>query len=99
MQGLIPFIFNTKNILDDETNVLLSRWIFTEAQTGKTRLVYHCSFLNKFFQEYLEDDNDIIIGYDIVKDISFNGGFSVTAAVLVGAVNLFGKRALKKNLH
>ena len=46
---------------------------------------------------YVKYDNDITIKYDIVKDISFNGGFSVTATVLVRAVNIFGKRVLKKN--
>ena len=37
LQKLILFIFNMKNRLDDEQNIVLSRWIFTEAQTVKTR--------------------------------------------------------------
>ena len=44
----------------------------------------------------MEDDNDIIIEYYIVKYIIFNGGISGTTAVLVDAKNLFGKRSLKK---
>ena len=36
-QELILFIFNVHTRLDDEKNVVLSRWIFTEAQTVKTR--------------------------------------------------------------
>ena len=44
----------------------------------------------------MEDDNDILIEYDIVKSISFNGGIFGNAAVLVDAAALFGKRALKK---
>ena len=44
----------------------------------------------------MEDDNDILIKDDIVKDISFNRYISITAAVLVYALNIFGKRALKK---
>ena len=35
-QELVFFIFNMNTRLDDEKNVVLSRWIFTEAQTGKT---------------------------------------------------------------
>ena len=45
----------------------------------------------------MEDDNAILIRDDIVKAISFNVGISGTAAVLVDATNIFGKRALKKN--
>ena len=41
----------------------------------------------------MEDDNDIIIEDDIVKDISFNHGISDTPADLVGAAAIFGKRA------
>ena len=52
----------------------------------------HYSFLNKIFQAYVEDDNDIIIDYNIVKDICFNCGISVTTAVLVGSADLFGNR-------
>ena len=47
---LIPFIFNMNTILGDEKNVVLSRWIFSEAKTGKTRSDTHYSFLNKHFK-------------------------------------------------
>ena len=78
-------------------NVVLSRWIFTEAQTGKTRLGTHYSFLNKKIQAYVEDENVILVEYYIVKDISFSGGIPGTTAVLVDAKKIFGKRALNKN--
>ena len=48
-------------------------------------------------QVYVEDDNDILIGDDIVKAISFNGGIYDTTFILVDAANLFSKRSLKKN--
>ena len=44
----------------------------------------------------MEDENDILIEDYNVKDMLFNGGISGTTAVLVGAVNIFGKRALNK---
>ena len=44
----------------------------------------------------MEDDNDILIGDDISKAISFNVGISSTTAVLVDATNLFGNRDFKK---
>ena len=77
-------------------NVDVSRWIFTEAQTGKTLLDTHYSFLNKNFQAYVEDYNDILVEDDIVKDISFNGGISGTTSVLDYAENIYGSRAFKK---
>ena len=39
-QEIIPFTFTMNTRLDDEKNVVLSRWIFTEAQTEKTRFGY-----------------------------------------------------------
>ena len=45
----------------------------------------------------MEDDNEIIIEYDIMKAISFNEGIYGTTAVLVDAKNIIGKRSLKKN--
>ena len=44
----------------------------------------------------MEDDYDILVEYDIVRDISFNGGISGTTSVLVDTSDLFGKRYLKK---
>ena len=44
----------------------------------------------------MDDDNDILIGDDIVKAISFNGGISGTTNVIVDTAALFGKRYLKK---
>ena len=44
----------------------------------------------------MEDDNDIMIEYDIVKAISFNGGISGTTSVLVYEADLSGKISLKK---
>ena len=71
--------------------------MFTEAQTEKTRLDTDYSFLNKMFQEYVEDDNYILIKDVIVKAVSFNGGIYGTTAVLVDAANIFGKIPLNKN--
>ena len=83
--------------LDDEKNVVLIRWVFIEAQIGKTRLGNHYSFPKLKIQLYVENDNGILIEDDIVKDISFNRGVYGTTSVIVDVVNIFGKRALKKN--
>ena len=73
------------------------RWIFIEAQTVKTRLDNHYSFLNNKVQSYVEDKNKIIIKDDIVKATSFDGGIAGTTAVLVDTANIFCKRFLRKN--
>ena len=39
----------------------------------------------------MEDDNDILIGDDIVNAISFNGGISGTTVVFVDAANLLAR--------
>ena len=43
----------------------------------------------------MEYDNDVLIEYDIMKTVSFNGGISVTTSVLVDAVNIFRNRSSK----
>ena len=78
--------------------MVISRWIFTEAHTGKKRLDNHYSFLNKKLQAYVEDDNNILIDDDIVKAISFNLGIGGTTAVLIGADSIFGKMSFKNYL-
>ena len=45
----------------------------------------------------MEDDNDILIEDDIVKEKIFNGVNSVTTDVLVDEADLFGKDSLKEN--
>ena len=44
----------------------------------------------------MDDDNDILIGDDIVRSITFDAVISGTTDVLVNVENLFGKRALNK---
>ena len=65
--------------------LFLSRCIFTESQTGKTRLDTHCLFINNKNQAYVEDENYILIEDDIVNFISFNESVSGTTDVLVDA--------------
>ena len=45
----------------------------------------------------MDNDNEILIEDDIVKDVSFNRGISGTTAVLVDAENLFCNISLNKN--
>ena len=79
--------------LRTDKNVVLSCWIFTEAQTRNTRLYTHYSFLNDKSQAYVEDDNDILIEDDILKAFSFNVRIYGITAILIDASALLSKRA------
>ena len=83
--------------IDDEKNFVLSRWIFKRSQSGKKQVDTHYSFLNLKNQAYVEDQNKILIEYDIVKSISFNGGISGRNVVLVDVENIFGNISFNKN--
>ena len=65
--------------------------MFTEAQTGKPRVYTPYSSLNKQFQAYVKDDNEILTEDGILKAMSFNVVIYGTTAVLVDVANFFGK--------
>ena len=96
-QEIFPFVFNINTRLENIKKLVFNRWIFTVAQTGKTRLDTHYSFPNKTIQAYVEDDKEILIEYDVLKDIIFNEGISSTTDILVDLVSLFVKISLKIN--
>ena len=62
------------NSYNKENNLpVISRWIITEAQTGKSKLDVHFSFLNIKFKSFIEDDN-----YIVVEDMFLNKGLTTT---------------------
>ena len=67
--NLIPFIFNMKSCKKKKLPVI-SRWIFTEAQTGKRKLVEYFSFLNVKLKSFVKDDNDIVVDDNIAQGTS-----------------------------
>ena len=81
---------------DYEEIIFGGRWIFTDSPTGKTELDTHYSFFNKNAQACVEDYNDILIEDDIMKTVSVNEEISGITAVIIDAVNLFGKKSLEK---
>ena len=80
-QESIPFIFNINTRLDDENMLFWEDGYLQKYIQGKQYwiLTIHSSIK---IQAYVEDDNDILIEDDIMKAISFNGGISVTTAIL-----------------
>ena len=70
---LIPFIYNlNKKAIHDKTMPLISKWIFTEAQTGRGRLDTHFSFVNLHMHSYVGFSTNITTENDIFKATQFN---------------------------
>ena len=91
----LSFIFNMniKNIL--EKLPIISRWIFSEAQTGKTRLDSHFSYVNLQLSKYVNSNNKIDEPLDIYKAFQFATGITNTACVLVDIKNSNAKEITK----
>ena len=77
------------------------KMVWADVYSHKHRQLKHDWILTIHFsikcQAYVEDDNDILIEDDIVKEKIFNGVNSVTTDVLVDEADLFGKDSLKEN--
>lgn len=95
-QELIPFVYH----LNGEAASYggwprISRWLFTEAQTGKGRLDTHFSFVNTVIKSWVEEDNKLDLEEDIYKALSYNQGLAGTTVVLLSG-HLFPKACISK---
>jgi hypothetical protein len=70
--------------------VAVTKWIYTEACTGKNRLDTHFSFVNLKMKAYVLDGNAILTEKDICKAIAHDGGIAGTTAVLFNGEALEG---------
>ena len=95
-QELIPFIYhlNTQSTTIGAPNI--SKWIFTEAQTGRGRLDTHFSYINLVLKSYVEDGNDVVLEDHILEALSFRGRIAGTAVLLYNCSNLPSKTLEKK---
>jgi hypothetical protein len=93
---LIPFIYHLNLESKEEESPIITNWIYTEAQTGRTRLDTHFSYLNLIFKSYVEDGNDIILEEQILDALAFCGGVAGTTGVLINCENLNGSAIKKK---
>lgn len=84
---LVPFIFNLNVRLK---TIRITRWIFTEAQTGRGRLDTHFAFLNVKIKGYVEDGNDVLVPDHIIDALTSADGISGTTVLLVDASELAG---------
>lgn len=96
--NLIPFINNMNSYNKKKKLPVISRWIFTEAQTGKSKLDAQFSFLSIKFKSFVEDKNDIIVEYNIVQGISSLGGVKGTTAYLIDASTIGTQKLINQNL-
>lgn len=95
-QELIPFIYHTNKESRIKKMPIISKWIFTEAQTGRGKLDTHFSYLNKVFRSYVEDGNNILIEEDILDALEFNDGVAGTTGILLDCSKLTGDAISKK---
>ena len=84
-QELIPFIhhINTQMRDDRDDSVQVTRWLFTEEQTGRGRLDTHFSFLNIKFNSYVEYSNDMVSEDNIFQAMTHREGVTGTTAILL----------------
>ena len=95
-QELIPFIYHMNAEARGNDCPIVTRWIFTEAQTGRGRLDTHFSYLNLILKSFVEDGNDVVLEEHILEEISFRGGVAGTSGVLLNCDNLSGSAIKKK---
>ena len=90
-QELIPYIYhlNAKSLSKGEW--VISKWIFTEAQTRRGRLDTHFLYINLVLKAYIEDGNDVILEDYIIDALSFCGGIADTTVLLYNCSNLSSK--------
>ena len=84
----IPYVH--KQINPNFPNLKITKWIYTEACTGKNRLDTHFSFLNLKMKSYVRDGNSILTESDIFKALSFDGGTAGGTALLLDGLKLKG---------
>lgn len=95
-QEHIPFIHHLNQESKTNKMPIISRWIFTEAQTGRGKLDTHFSYLNTVFKSFIEDGNDILTEEHILDALAFNGGVAGTTGILLDCTNLRGDTISKK---
>ena len=95
-QEMIPFIFHLNATSRVNELAEISKWVFTEAQTGRGRLDTHFSYINLILKAFVEDGNDIVLEDHIFDALCFRGGISGTNVVLFNCSNL-PEKALEKN--
>ena len=87
-QELIPFIYHLNAKSRTTGAPIISKWIYTEAQTGRGRLDTHFLYMNLVLKAFVEDGNDVILEDHIVEALSFRGGIAGTRALLYNCSNL-----------
>jgi hypothetical protein len=83
----IAFLNEANKYWMENLKFWVSRWIYTEAQTGKTYLDTHFAYINKKVERYVKGGKDVTIEKELVEALSSNDGLPGAAAVLVKFVD------------
>lgn len=82
-QELVPFIFHLNQESAEKSGPRISKWLFTEAQTGRGRLDTHFSYINVFLKGYVENDKIVTREEHIFQALSYNEGIAGTTVTLL----------------
>ena len=96
--NLIPFIDNMNSYNKRQKLPVISKWIFTEVQTGKSKLDAHFFFLNIKLKSFVEDDNDIVVEDNVVQEIWSLGSIKGTTTYLVDASIIGTQKLINQNV-
>jgi hypothetical protein len=78
----VSFIHHFNKQLKAINLPIFKRWIFTEAQTGKTQLDTHFSYVQKHLKSVVDSGRDILLPIDIFNAYKCFNGIAGTSAIL-----------------
>ena len=94
----LVYAMNERNATKFKGSAQIVRWIYTEAQTGKTFLDTHFSYINKKMIAFVQDGNDMVSPEGIYEALIHNGGIAGSTAVLADLENLPAGEILQKKV-
>jgi hypothetical protein len=79
----IPFLYHLNKYLVEQNLPVIETWINTEAQTGKTLVDTHFSFVKIVYNQYVADGNNITTPHEAYSALTYDGGIAGTTVCLV----------------
>ncbi len=80
----VPFINALNAHAASNTGIYVREWVFTEAQTGKSALDTHFSYVQERLRRHvLDDEGDLLTCRDIFLALTRRGGIAGTSTILV----------------
>ena len=81
----MSFLYELNQAANLKRLPIVKRWTYSEAQTGKSQLDVHFSYLNILFRNYVLDNNDLVGPMDLFKACMHNGGVTNSGCIFIQA--------------